>query len=146
MRQNETEIIIHASVGKVWKILTDFNSYPEWNPFIKSFTGKPEKGKRFKVVLQPPDSKLMTFSPVCLEWNENKEFRWLGHILFKGVFDGEHIFELNEEKNGSTRFVQKENFSGILVPVLWKQLNNKTRRGFEMMNQALKIRSEANTD
>jgi hypothetical protein len=142
MKQISTDIVVYAPKEIVWQVLTDFESYPEWNPFIRSFLGKPEKGKRFKVVIQQPGSNPMTFSPVCREISENTELRWLGSLGFKGLFDGEHIFELFEEEYGKTRFVQRENFSGILVPLLWRRLNVKTRKGFEMMNEALKDRAE----
>jgi uncharacterized protein YndB with AHSA1/START domain len=35
MKEIRTEILINAQAYKVWKALTDFNSYPSWNPFIK---------------------------------------------------------------------------------------------------------------
>ena len=31
-----TEIRINASIDKVWNVFTEFEKYPEWNPFIKS--------------------------------------------------------------------------------------------------------------
>ncbi|MFN2374120.1 MAG: SRPBCC domain-containing protein, partial [Cyclonatronaceae bacterium] len=80
-------------------------------------------------------SKPMTFKPICLKMEENRELRWLGHLLFNGLFDGEHIFELDPMPDGGTKQVQRERFSGILVPLLWKQLNIKARRGFELMNE-----------
>ncbi len=142
MRTVETYIIINAPVETVWKVLTDFPSYPEWNPFIKSIEGKPESGSKLKVIIQQPESKPMTFKPVCLECEANHTFRWLGHLGFKGIFDGEHIFQLEKLDNNHTRFIHKENFKGILVPILWKQLNSRTREGFELMNIKLKKRSE----
>ena len=36
MRQISTEIEINAPVETVWSILTDFDKYPDWNPFVKS--------------------------------------------------------------------------------------------------------------
>lgn len=30
-----TEILINAIPDKIWAILTDFDKYPSWNPFIK---------------------------------------------------------------------------------------------------------------
>lgn len=142
MKQLRTEIIINAPVSRVWEILTDFNNYPEWNPFIKSFNGEVREGSRFKVTIHPPDGSPMTFNPMCLALKKDSEFRWLGHLFFKGLFDGEHIFELESLDNGTTHFVQRENFRGILVPLLWGSLEDKTRRGFEAMNEALKVRAE----
>jgi hypothetical protein len=142
MKQLHTEIQINASAQTVWNILTDFNKYPEWNPFIRSFQGDVSEGSQFTVVLQPPDSKPMTFKPTCLKLVKDKEFRWLGRLWMPGLFDGEHIFELIDNGNHRIRFVQREKFKGLLVPLLWKQLDTSTRKGFELMNQKLKERAE----
>jgi hypothetical protein len=142
MKQLHTEIQINASAQTVWNILTDFNKYPEWNPFIRSFQGDVSEGSQFTVVLQPPDSNPMTFKPTCLKLVKDKEFRWLGRLWMPGLFDGEHIFELIDNGNHRIRFVQREKFKGLLVPLLWKQLDTGTRKGFELMNQKLKERAE----
>lgn len=144
MKSIHSEIEINAAPEKVWGILTDFSSYTEWNPFVTSLKGDVKVGKTFKVVLQQPDGNKMTFKPVCLVFDENKEFRWKGSLVMKGIFDGEHIFKLKELPGGKTKFVQSENFKGILVPLFWKSLNSKTIKGFEMMNSALKKRAEHN--
>ena len=120
----------------------DFNNYPNWNPFIKLIKGKPVKGEKLIVRLEPPGAKGMTFKPKILAANKNTEFRWLGHLLVPGLFDGEHIFELTENKNGTTSFVQREKFKGILVPLFKKMLDYNTIKGFEQMNQQLKAESE----
>ena len=142
MKQLHTEIDINASVEKIWEILTDFKNYPEWNPFVKSIKGDLVIGGKLTAILYQPDSKPMTIKPNILRINKNKEFAWLGHLMFPGIFDGEHMFELEVLDNGKTRFVQRERFRGILIPLLWKMLDNKTRKGFESMNQALKKRAE----
>jgi hypothetical protein len=41
-----------------------------------------------------------------------------------------------------TRLVHAEEFTGLLVPVLAKTLDKKTRAGFEAMNVAMKERIE----
>ena len=35
-KEIKTEILIKASPQIVWSILTDFENYPHWNPFIKA--------------------------------------------------------------------------------------------------------------
>lgn len=85
----------------------------------------------------------MTFKPVCFALIPEKEFRWLGRLFITGLFAGEHIFELNKLDETRTQFIQRENFGGLLVPLLWKQLNTATRAGFEQMNQELKKRAES---
>ena len=80
----------------------------------------------------------MTFTPTVLAFDTNKEFRWIGHLLFAGLFDGEHKFKLIDNHNGSTTFIQSEKFKGILVPLFKKMLDYNTVNGFNLMNQKLK--------
>lgn len=136
-KQIKTSIIINASKEKIWKILTDFESYPEWNSFIKSVTGEVKVGNQIKIKLQG-----MTFKPNVLTFNENTELKWLGYLWFKGLFDGEHKFKLTDNGNGTTNFEQSENFSGILVKLFSKSLDKDTKNGFEQMNNELKLRAE----
>lgn len=139
-KQIRTEIVIKARPEAVWNVLTDFERYPEWNPFITSLKGKPVKGEKLVARIEPPNGSPMTFKPTVLVSDTNKEFRWLGHLLFPGLFDGEHIFELYENTDGTTTFVQREEFRGILVPLFAKMLDTKTLAGFELMNRKLKER------
>lgn len=143
MKNIHTEIEIKAPASKIWSILMDFEKHAEWNPFIKSLEGDRKLGGKLKAVIQLPESKPMTFKPKVTEHAEEKCFSWLGHLIIPGLFDGEHIFRLKEKEGGVTQFVQSENFSGILVPLFWKSINEKTLQGFEMMNKALKERAES---
>jgi hypothetical protein len=138
-KEVKTEILINATPEKVWEILTNFDNYPTWNPFIKSIEGEVKVGNKIKVSIQPPNSKAMTFKPRVLAFETNKEFLWLGHLLFTGLFDGEHKFELIDNGNGTTTFKQSEKFKGIFVGLL--NLEN-TKKGFEAMNEKLKEMAE----
>ncbi|WP_317898452.1 SRPBCC domain-containing protein [Aurantibacillus circumpalustris] len=142
-KEIKTEILILASPEKVWNILTDFKIYPNWNPFIKFISGDPKAYRSINVTIQPPEKKAMKFSPKVLVYNLNKEFRWKGHFIIPGIFDGEHIFELINNKNGSTTFIQREVFGGILVPLLTKMLDVNTKNGFNLMNEKLKEQAES---
>ena len=138
-KEIKTEILINATPEKVWSILTNFDNYPNWNPFIKSIKGEVKIGNKIKVSIQPPNSKEMTFKPRVLAFETNKELLWIGHLLFKGLFDGEHKFELIDNGNGTTTFKQSEKFKGIFVGLL--NLEN-TKKGFEAMNEKLKEMAE----
>lgn len=141
-KELKTSIQIMAKPSAVWSVLMDFESYPHWNPFIKSIKGNAEKDTFIEARIEPPDAKGMIFKPKVLNCEDNKSFRWLGHFFIKGLFDGEHHFELIDNNDGSTTFVHSEKFSGILIPLFSKMLDNNTKRGFEMMNEALKKRVE----
>lgn len=144
MPEIQYSIDISAPATRVWEILSDFPSYPSWNPFIRSISGAQTVGSRLKVMIQPQGGKAMGLSPTLLNFSPSKEFRWKGQLLFPGIFDGEHYFQLSEPSPGNVRLTHGEIFSGFLVPLAFRgALRSGTELGFQVMNQALKHRAEA---
>lgn len=119
-KEIKTEILINASPEIVWAVLTNLDDYPNWNPFIKSIKGEAKVGKKITARIEPPDAKGMTFKPKILVFDQNKELRWLGHLLFAGLFDGEHKFELIDNKNGTTTLYRAKNLKEYLCQCLKK--------------------------
>lgn len=141
-RHIDTEILIQAPPQRVWRVLTDFAAYPDWNPFIVSLQGTPEWGERLAVRIRMADGKEHLFKPKVLQATPPTRLRWLGRLGLPGLFDGEHDFELAAEGDG-TLLHQRESFQGYLVPFLWRSVEPATRAGFEAMNRALKARAES---
>lgn len=135
IKKIETEIVIEQTPQKIWKILTDFENYGNWNPFIKSITGKVEIKNIIKISIQSPNSSKMIFKLRVLTKVDNVEISWLGSILFKGLFDGNHKFELIDNYNGTTTFKHSEEFSGIFAQFFNPE---NTKKGFILMNEELK--------
>lgn len=139
VKKIKTEVIINSIPEKIWGILTDLENYPNWNPFITYINGNLETGNKIIVNIKPPSGRKMTFMPTIITKKENKELVWQGKFLFKGFFDGKHKFELIDNENGTTTFIQSEEFSGIFVKLFNPQ---KTQNGFLEMNQILKKLAE----
>ena len=143
MHEVRTEIDISATPARIWEVLTDFPAYAQWNPFVRSIAGQPVKDGQLSITVQPAGSKPMKFKPRVLVADADSELRWLGHFLVRGVFDGEHYFQMTPNAQGGTRFVHGERFSGLLVGLAKSSLEGGTRSGFVAMNEALKARAEA---
>jgi hypothetical protein len=141
MKNIQTDIIINADISTVWNVLLDFERYPGWNPFIKSIKGEQKVGKNLTVSIKPPDGNGMTFKPEILIVEPNKEFRWKGKLGINGIFDGEHYFILELIDKNQTKFIHGEIFSGILVLLMGNMLE-KTKKGFMLMNEAIKKECE----
>src|SRR5213594_4362456 len=142
MKELRTEIEIAASANRVWATLTDFSSFPVWNPFIRRVDGELRVGARLVIRLQLPNARSMTFRPRVLKVEPGRQLRWRGQLVMRGLFDGEHIFAIEPLGPRRARFVHREIFTGLLVPLLARGLDRTTRRGFEAMNLALKARAE----
>jgi hypothetical protein len=141
MHRLETSIDIKASAGRVWSLLMDFPAYPRWNPLVRSIEGLPSPGEPLKVVIQSPGAGAMRFRPQVLACATNREFRWKGRLWMPGLFDGEHYFRIEPGSQG-VLFTQGEVFSGLFVPLFRRSLDGATKRGFVLMNEALKQEAE----
>lgn len=128
MMELRAEIEINAPAERVWRSLTDVAKFPEWNPFIRRVRGALEVGSRLDVFLGASGTKGMTFRPTVKKVEPNRELRWLGRLGVPGLFDGEHIFEITPIAPDRVRFVQREEFHGVLLPFLARSLDRDTRR------------------
>lgn len=57
-----TEVEIRAPAAVVYRVLTDFARYPEWNPFLTTLSGKLEPGSRLELELSLPEGSSYTLS------------------------------------------------------------------------------------
>ncbi len=136
-----TEIEINAPPSRIWQILTDFEKYPTWNPFIKKITGIPRTNEKLEVHMPDPRGGTMIFTPTVLVAERGRELRWLGKSE-GDVFNGEHRFLLEPIENNKMHFTQSEKFTGSMVASLEGWLDTAVNQNFEEMNRALKQRAE----
>ena len=140
MKELKTEIILNASPEKVWNVLTNFEAYKNWNPFIVSSSGQLKKGAQLTNTMMHGGKKNV-FKPVITKVNPNKEFEWLG-TGFVGMFKGRHYFILEDLGNGQCKLIHGEKFSGLLSGPIMKMIGEETLQNFQKMNQALQSQVE----
>lgn len=141
MRTIERVVDIPAPPATVWQVLTETDRYGEWNPFMTELSGRLAVGERLTVTIRPGE-RSMTFRPTVLAVEEDTLVRWRGRLGVPGLFDGEHELRLEATPDGGTRFTQREVFTGLLVPLLGRALDD-TGPGFASMNAALRDRAVA---
>jgi uncharacterized protein YndB with AHSA1/START domain len=69
-----TEIEIDKSAEAVWVAFSDFESYPDWNPFIRRIEGDVAVGSKLEVMLQHPGGDAMGFTPTVTELEPGGRF------------------------------------------------------------------------
>jgi hypothetical protein len=137
LKEIRTEIDIKASAEKVWEVLTDFNNFPQWNPFIRQINGDPKVGTKLKIHLHTSSGKSRTYRPTVTKVEPNRELRWSGKSFIPGMFNGERIFSI-ELKTNHVRFVHREIFTGLGVALAGDRLDKDMYQSFEKMNDAFK--------
>jgi len=141
MREIRTEVEIDAPAERVWSVLTAFDTYDGWNPFITHLEGELRPGSRLSVTMRPPSGRAITFRPSVTDVQPGRRFAWLGRLGVPGVFDGAHAHEVQPIDATHSRYVQSERFTGVLLPFVGKVLR-RTEQGFRAMNAEVKARAE----
>lgn len=140
MRTMSAAIDIDATPAQVWAVLTDLDSYHEWNPLFVEAGGSVAEGQRVRLRSKhPANGRLMTVKPKIISVQPDTELRWASRL--PGIISGEHAFTLTPASAG-TRFVQSESFKGLLASFSGKTFAH-AQASFQALNEALKTRAEA---
>ncbi len=134
-----TEIDIHTPRQVVWEILMNNKSYPTWNPYHVVVEGQLKVGEQLSLVIHKPNNSEIHIKPWVMDVIEFELLSWGGGVT--GIFHGKHVFELQSINEFTTRLIHRETFSGIAIP--FAELDT-IEEGYNLMNEALKRRAEAN--
>jgi hypothetical protein len=141
MQQLDAYSDIDAPPEKVWAVITDLASFPEWNPFIVRAAGELRVGEKLTVTLQVPEMRPVTFKPRLLDVETGRLIRWKGVTYVPGLFDGRHALSVEPLDGGRSRFRTHEDVTGVLLPFLGSVMR-RTQNGFELLAAAVKQRAE----
>ena len=142
MKSLHAAIDVDAPAARVWQVVSDFERYPEWNPFIVRAAGELRVGERLDVTIVAPGMKLVSFRPRVLDVEPGRLVRWKGELKLPGLFDGRHALIVDPLDGGRARFTTHEDVSGILLPFAGKVMT-ASQQGFALMARAVKERAEA---
>jgi hypothetical protein len=135
-----TEIIIDAPKEKVWKVLTDFDSMPKWSTSLQGifgdFTANGQTEVQFIMF-----GKLKEFNHKMIDFEEGIQFGWSDPFYFNTAKDY-HIYRLESISDKQTKFIQKDEFNGILGLLLGNYATKKLLSVYQEFNQELKERVE----
>jgi hypothetical protein len=146
------ELELDASADEVWRVLTDYDAYPRWNPVVVRVGGEPREGARASETVRTDRGREMTFTTVVLTVTPGRELARRGRPAVPGLFTGVHRWQVTTKGPGRVLVVQTERLTGLLVPLLRRRLATVGRAQFHAVNQALARqvadlrRSSASTD
>lgn len=141
MKENRNEIELHATAEQVWQVLTDLDKYSEWNPLLYRGVGEVEIGEAVEVSAKTA-SKDMKFICKVTEVEPYHKFAWKFHVIHPFLFRGLHIFQIEPIDKQMVRFIDQEQFEGLLLPLQAKDLETNALSAMVEMGEALKKRVE----
>ncbi len=137
MQVLHTEIPINASPKTIWKTLVVSPYIPEE---IRNAIRDRKIGQNL-IVPMNAGGRGATLTVKLLTVDPFREIRWKGFFWIPGLFDGEHSFEILMDQGGMTRLVQRETFTGFLLPFLSGTLS-ATKQEFEKTNAGIRDTAE----
>lgn len=138
----DTEIEIDGTADQVWKLITNFQGYADWNPTITKASGELNEGSMIDVTFALPFSKSVDFNLEVRNIDKGKTFSLVSKILEPKILDSTYYLVIEKTENGTVKFCQSEKFSGLLLYLVFPFIKGRLEKGFNEMNQALKNRVE----
>jgi hypothetical protein len=141
MKENRNEIEIHSTPERVWEVLTDLGKYPDWNPLLCRAEGKLIIGEKINLTARSASNDMNLLCTVTTV-EPNRQFSWKFHVVLPFLFRGQHIFKIEPIDEHRVRFIDREVFHGLLVPLQAKNLETNAKPAMIAMGEALKKRVE----
>jgi hypothetical protein len=138
MKEYSSTALIEASPAAIWEILTDAHGYPTWNPSVDRVEGTIAPGETIKVLVKVNPGR--AFPVKVTEFTPAEKMVWSGGMPL-GLFKGVRTYTLTPEGNGATRFTMREEYTGPLLPMIWRSIPD-LGPSFEQFATGLKQRAE----
>jgi len=135
----DTAIDIEANADAIWRVLTDFSRFDQWNPMLRNVQTDLGLGASVRFEVLREGAKPLKLKAKIVELAGHHALSWRGGP--KGFLSGEHYFRIESLGEGRCRLYHGEQFSGLLLPLLKGALKDAPVL-YRSMNEALKKRVE----
>ena len=139
MKSFEAASTIHATPDAIWRVLVDGASYSRWNSGVDAVEGTVAPGNTITVRSKAAPGR--AFPVKVTEFVPGRRMVWSGGMPL-GLFKGVRTFALAPAGDGSTRFTVREEYSGPLLPMIWRSMPD-LGPSFAQFADGLKARAEA---
>jgi len=132
--QEHDEVVSDAPRRVLWRLLTDFEHYADWNPYITEASGTATEGAKIRLTLDPRNADPYEVTCDVITVHPPRKLYWRCRDHLPGWLDREHTFRLIPMGPGRIRIVYHGRWEGMLVP--FADLDDR-KRGYERMVEAL---------
>ena len=136
------ERTIAASPDSVFRVLDDFDRYPEWNPFTERVTTDRKIGSPVVLHVNMPGKAKRVMNERLSAYEPGKKMAWGVRWGFGVLLRCDRVQEVQALPDGRTRYLSYEGFEGLLAPIVVKFFGDSVRAGFESVGDALVKRME----
>jgi hypothetical protein len=139
VKSYEVSSTIDAEPRAIWAILIDAPGYAGWDSVVERVEGRVARGEKIKVLSKVNPGR--AFPVRVTELMPEKRMTWTGGMPL-GLFKGVRTYSLSPQSDGTTRFNMREEYTGPLLPLIWRTMPDLTA-SFEQFAAGLKQRAES---
>jgi hypothetical protein len=119
MKDFSVTAFIRATPDCIWALLTDASRYPSWNNTVSKVEGRIAPGERITVHAKINPGR--AFPVEVAEFAPGRRMVWRAGMPL-GLFKGERTFTLTPSPGGNIEFSMREQFTGILSPLISRSI------------------------
>ena len=130
---------VDAPRDRVWGIVTAFDEYADWNPYMRRVDGDAQDGGAVVVRLETSNGSSELSASITV-YRPPRKLGWTSRLVAPGLRDVEYEIIVTELARDRTRVVQHARYEGLLAPFVDR---TALEDGLESMTRALAARAEA---
>jgi hypothetical protein len=108
-------VVVAAPRAVIWDMLTDFEHYDEWNPYLTQGSGMATVGSNVEFVFRADTRGADPTVATILIVHPQRKLEWRTRVVAPGILDREQIFRVLPLDSGRWRVVQEVRFEGLLA-------------------------------
>jgi hypothetical protein len=139
MKAYEATAIIQAPPEAIWAIITDAPGLARWDSGIERIEGRIAPGEKITIYSKVNPSR--GFPTTVTDFLPARSMRWSGGMPL-GLFKGVRTFTLAQQDAHITRFTMREEYTGLMLPMIWKSMPD-LQPSFDQFANGLKKEAEA---
>jgi hypothetical protein len=141
-RAVEHRIGVQAPAEIVWEVVSDFQSWHEWNPLYRKAEGQLKIGTAMTLEQHLPGQPATVIAPIVQDWVPYEQLHWRSKRV-GGFVTAIRYLEIEDMGAGSSTFSNGELFIGMLLRLISRDERRKLRAAFTEMGEAVRDRAEA---
>jgi hypothetical protein len=114
-RYYRNAVAVEAPREAIWALLTQFDRYDEWNPYITGASGTATVGSTVELTFGAEGGDAKTENAKILIVRPQRKLEWRTRVVAPGILDREQIFRVIPLEDGRWAVLQEVRFEGLFA-------------------------------
>ena len=141
-RAVEHRIGVQAPAEIVWEVVSEFETWHQWNPLYRRAEGQMKIGTALVLEQHLPGEPPRVVQPVVQDWVPYEQLHWRSSRM-GGFVTAIRYLEIENMGPENATFSNGELFMGLLLRLISRDERRRLKAAFTEMGEAVRDRAEA---